>query len=327
MASIVKRGPNQWQVKIRRTSQPIVSKTFFSKPEAERWARKQEVKMDEGKHQAKRDNHNITFAELLTRYRDEITIHKKSKVSEINKIENLLKLPMFKKRIRNVTSSDIANYRDQRLKDVKGSTVIKDINLMGHCIDIAIKEWGVNLANNPVRRIRRPTVDKPRDRRLNSGEEKRLFDTIEKHSRLTWLRQIVIIAIETAMRRGEILNMQWHHVDFEKRTVHLPDTKNGETRDVPLSEKAIEILNEISKDKTPFIFPISPDSLKKAYQRVIKKSGIEGLRFHDLRHEATSRFFELGLNTMQVSAITGHKDLAMLKRYTHLRAEDLAKMI
>jgi integrase len=125
------------------------------------------------------------------------------------------------------------------------------------------------------------------------------------------------------MRRGEMINLIWKNINFEKRTAYLPETKNGTSRTVPLSMRAIELLNKLEKTGEQ-LFPVNGDSLGKAFRRVTDRAGIEDLRFHDLRHEATSRLFEKGLQLMEVSAITGHKDLAMLKRYTHLDAEKLA---
>ena len=108
--------------------------------------------------------------------------------------------------------------------------------------------------------------------------------------------------------------------------MHLPDTKNGDSRDVPLSPQALELLKDLPRNirGDQVVFPLHFEALKSSWRRACCSAGIIDLRFHDLRHEATSRFFEKGLNVMEVAAITGHKDLRMLQRYTHLRAEDLA---
>ena len=137
------------------------------------------------------------------------------------------------------------------------------------------------------------------------------------------IKPIVLFAIETAMRRGEILSLEWRHVDLESRTAFLPETKNGDSRTVPLSEKALNILRELPLE-SDLVFATTSNSLRMAFDRALKRAELGDFRFHDLRYEATSRFFEKNLNVMEVSSITGHKDLRMLKRYTHLRAEDLA---
>jgi integrase len=187
-------------------------------------------------------------------------------------------------------------------------------------------EWGLEnvIKTNPVSMISKPKAPRPRDRRLEAGELERIlhFNSCPN----AWFRPVIIFAIETGMRRGEILSLTWEHIHLEKRYAHLPDTKNGDSRDVPLSALALDLLRDlpgnISSDQV--VFPLHFEALKSAWGRACCRVGISDLRFHDLRHEATSRFFEKGLNVMEVAAITGHKDLRMLQRYTHLRAEDLA---
>ena len=126
------------------------------------------------------------------------------------------------------------------------------------------------------------------------------------------------------MRRAELVSIEWRNIDLENRFLILPDTKNGESRAVPLSSKALSLIQGVARNPTGKVFVSKPNSVSQGFIRACKRAGLEDLRFHDLRHEATSRFFELGLNTMEVSAITGHKTLSMLKRYTHLKAKDLA---
>jgi integrase len=155
---------------------------------------------------------------------------------------------------------------------------------------------------------------------LEVGELDLLIDALQ----LTWgIQSIVLLALETGMRRSEILSLKWINIFIEDRYLLLPDTKNGDSRAVPLSSKAVNILNSLEKSSDSLFF-IKPDTVTRAFKRACIRVGLEDLRFHDIRHEATSRFFELGLNTMEVSAITGHKTLTMLKRYTHLKARDLA---
>jgi integrase len=172
--------------------------------------------------------------------------------------------------------------------------------------------------------ISKAKAPRPRDRRLEPGELERLLSACSNPN--PWFRPVIIFAIETGMRRGEILPLCWEHVHLGKRYAHLPDTKNGDSRDVPLSPMALELLEGLPRNirSDQVVFPLHFEALKSAWGRVCSRAGISDLRFHDLRHEATSRFFEKGLNVMELAAITGHKDLRMLQRYTHLRAEDLA---
>jgi integrase len=194
---------------------------------------------------------------------------------------------------------------------------------------------------NPVSQIRKPKLPKGRDRRLLPGE----LDRIVSASESPVLSSIVQFALETAMRRSEIAGMTWGQVDLKRRTVTLLETKNGEKRIVPLSSEAVRILAGLPRRIDGNVWGMASDSITQAFIRAVSRAQkayeksfeekrenpdplfLVDLTFHDLRHEATSRFFEKGLNPMQVAAITGHKTLQMLKRYTHLKAEDLAELL
>ena len=230
--------------------------------------------------------------------------------------------------VKNLKSHHITRFREDRLKKVSSGTVLKDLGLLSALINTGRTEWGLEnvLRTNPVSLISKPRAPRPRDRRLEEGELEKLLDFNSSSNHDAWFRPVVLFAIETGMRRGEILSLCWQHVHLDKRYVHLPDTKNGDSRDVPLSPQAMELLRELPRNirEDQVVLPLHFEALKSSWRRACCRAGIIDLRFHDLRHEATSRFFEKGLNVMEVAAITGHKDLRMLQRYTHLRAEDLA---
>ena len=233
-----------------------------------------------------------------------------------------------------ITPDLVADYRDKRLAAGKSaSTVRLELSLLSHLFTIAIKEWRVGLMYNPVGNIRKPPPAQGRDQRLASGEEQKLFAACEKQSNpmLGWL---VRVALHTGMRAGEISSLTRRQVDLQKRTVHLSETKNGSVRTVPLTRDAVEVFHQalnhpVRPDDTDLIFwgepgrdgQRRPYEFRPAWRRTLKDAGIDGLRFHDLRHEAVSRLVEAG--DQEVAAISGHKSMQMLKRYTHLRAEDL----
>lgn len=206
------------------------------------------------------------------------------------------------------------------------STVKRDLVLLGHVFEVARKEWGIYV-HNPVRDIKLPADNRPRDRRLRAEEEACLLEAC-REARNPWLLPIVQLALETAMRQGELIRLCWEHIDLNRCTAHLPDTKNGDARTVPLSSTAVRVLRALPRSLHSPAFPgLTTEAVKRAYIRAVRRAGIRNLRFHNLRHEATTRLFEKGLNIMEVASITGHKDLRMLRRYTHLKAEDLAKKL
>ncbi len=325
MATIRKlRG--KWQAQVRRRGVPPRAKSFDKRSDAERWARDLEAEADRSGWVADtRVAEKTTLKELLTRYRDEVTPGKRGAVSEASRINVMLRCPIAHRTLAKLTSADVATYRDERLKVVAPATIIRELNTISHAIEIATREWGLWLPRNPVKLVRRPPVPRGRTRRLNDGEEEALFAACDR-GRTPLLKPLLILAIETGMRRGELLDLRWKHIDLTKRVAHLPVTKNGDHRDIPLSRRAVAALTDImarpGRDADR-VFPMTGNSVRLAFEHLRVRAGTPDLRLHDLRHEAISRLFEKGLNIAEVSAISGHRELKMLQRYTHLRAADL----
>lgn len=339
-----------WQARVIRKGFPTRSKTFRGKRDAEQWARSIESEMDKGVWRDHSRAETTTVADMLARYEREVLPGKKGKQGTESLIKILTESELGRMPLAALSPEAVATYRDHRLKTiskktgkaVSPQTVRHALSLLSRVVNLAMKEWGVPLAHgNPCTQIKMPAQAKSRDRRLVDDEEERLLAACAE-ARNAWLRPVVVFAIETAMRAGEALEkwernketgsqekksvgLQWSDVDLKKRTAHLPKTKNGDARTVPLSSRAVATLEALPRNLDGRVFGATYEGVHQAFVRACRRAGIEDLRFHDLRHEATSRLFEKGFNPMEVSAITGHKTLQMLKRYTHLRAEDLAK--
>jgi integrase len=332
VATFRKRGPYQWQAQVRKKGQSLQTKTFETRARAEQWARAIEVEMDQGVFVSRAEAETTTLSELLKRYLMEITPLKKGAAPETARILALLRHPMAQHVVASIRGIDIARYRDERLGKVRPGTVKRDLVILSHLFEVARKEWGIQV-HNPVRDIQIPSDSRARDRRLESSDnghdsEEACLLAACRRARNPYLLPVVHLALETAMRQGELVSLRWEHIDLNRRTVHLPDTKNGESRTVPLSTAAVKILRSLPRSIQGEVFPgLTTEAVKRAYARAVRRAAIKNLRFHDLRHEATSRLFEKGLNIMEVASITGHKDLRMLRRYTHLKAEDLARKL
>ena len=318
MASIRKRN-GKWQVRINR-DEVSVTKTFLNKKDGETWARLTEVAIERNEFTLKTKHAIETLGDLFDQYNKEVAPLHRSKTTGFMLAS--LKSKLGDVRMDAFNARDLADWRDKRLKEVKAASVVRELNTLSAMLNHARKEWCIQLAN-PVADIKRPTVGASRTRRLIDDEESRLVNVLAPV-----FGHIVRFALATAMRRGEVLSLLWSNVNLDGRVAVLPMTKNGDMRRVPLSIDAIAVLKEQRLSNiqsiTGKVFDVSPISLDKAWRRACRSAGIAGLRFHDLRHEAISRLFELGLNPMEVSAISGHKTLQMLMRYTHLKAEDLA---
>jgi integrase len=181
--------------------------------------------------------------------------------------------------------------------------------------EIAREEWGIPINHNPLKELRLQVTDQRRERRLREEEFKRLVEAMAR-KRNKLISPIIRFALATAMRRGELLALQWNDISFETRSLLIREAKNGSCRTIPLTADAIEILRGLPRTSDR-IFPISANGLRLSWERLAGKAKIKDLHFHDLRHEAISRFFELGLSVPEVALISGHKDLRMLLRYAH----------
>jgi len=324
----LRRRNGQWQVQVRRRGFDPVSKTFQTRQDAAGWARQIESEMDRNVFVPRKAAESATVKTLTDRYLEEVAPRKRS--FRAMRYDLLVLGHHFRYRtLATLTAGDVAAFRDSRLAEgCAGATVRKQLNVLARVIDTAGREWGIHAPVNPARLVARPSAAQGRSRRLSRDEQAMLLQGC-RASRASNLEAIVELALETAMRLGELLGLEWKNVHLNRRTVHLHTTKNGEQRTVPLSSRAVEILMQVERSATGRVFENWKDALsfEHAWHRAVVRSGLKDLHFHDLRHEAATRLFEQGLNPMQVAAITGHKTLQMLKRYTHLRAEDLVALL
>lgn len=325
MATIRKRGPSQWQAQVRKRGYPVQSKTFSTEQEALAWATVIEAEMIRGVFVSRSEAEATLIRDLLRRYESEVLPTKRGQAADRSRLKTL-DLAFGPFRLASLTSAQIARFRDQRLQVVGPQTVIHELNLLNRVLKAATMDWGIALPTAlPTSLVRKPKKPRGRDRRVSEEEIQRILSATESAE----LRAVVTIAVETAMRRNEIASLTWEHVDLKRKVAHLPQTKTDTPRDVPPSRNAIAALQSLQVHQEGRVFTLRADSMSQAFERSCEphRAKVPNVRFHDLRHEATSRLFERGLSVMEVAAITGHKTLEMLKRYTHLRAEDLVKKL
>lgn len=325
MPTIRKKGDKQYHVQIRKRGYPTQTKTFTSLVAAEEWATVIESEMVRGVFVSRNEAEATLIKDVLDRFETEVLPTKRSEQSDKSRIKTLIEA-FGDYRMASLTSSQVAQFRDRRLKIVGPQSVIHELNLLNRVLKTASMDWGIALPGGlPTAQVRKPIKPRGRDRRVPETDIAAILNTTES----TELRTIIKIAVETGMRRNELASLTWDEIDLKRQTAHIPKTKTDVPRTVPLSKAAIRALKEFGVKKDGAVFELRPESMSQAFERACEphRANITGVRFHDLRHEATSRLFEKGLNVMEVAAITGHKTLDMLKRYTHLRAEDLAKKL
>ncbi len=338
MATITKRYNRSgqligWQAKIRRNGYPPQSKTCSSEKEAKEWATVTEAEMVKRTFVDRTPSDKMTFGQAIDIFIKDVTpTHKGGDIEKV-------RLDRFKREedslcryaLSNLRTEHFEDYRDQRLDEVGPGSVCRELNLLHAVLENVRRRTG--LVENAVSHCKRPRVADERDVRLSPDHEKALLDALDK-TRNQWIKPFVVVALETAMRRSEILSLEWRNVDLVAKTAYLPNTKmdgrsnsRSKGRTVPLSPRAITELSKLPQSISGLVFPISLDSLKHAWTRARDRAGLHYFHLHDLRHEATSRLAEKGWSILELAAVTGHSDLQMLKRYTNLRAEDLAKKL
>ena len=324
MASYEKRGET-WRAQIRRKGYPHLSATFDTKAEAQRWAAEIEGDMSRARFVDTREAESTTLTEALTRYVNEVSESKKGSAQEKVRAKKWKASEWGNKSLAAIRSSDMAAYRDAELKAGKSTATVRlNLALISHLYTVASKDWGIQGLKNPCTAIRMPKGSKQRERRPTTAELKALYKHAGEIN--AELPVIIELAVETAMRRSELVMLRKDQV--RGRVAFLEDTKNGERRSVPLSKRAVELLDGLP---TPIdggrFFHLKLDSVSNYFALACEAAKIKDLRLHDMRHEATSRLFERGLSVMEISTITGHKTLSMLKRYTHLCPNDLAEKL
>lgn len=326
MASIQKRGTG-WRAQVRRAGFPSQSATFDTKRDAEAWSREIERSMDRGIYVDLREAQIITLAEALERYGREVVPAKGQRQRELNRVRQLQTFPIARKALGAIRGADMAAFRDWRASGGAGPNTIRlDLALISNVYVTASREWGMEGLPNPVASIRKPRVPAGRERRVRPGE----LGAIMAVADMT-LSCMAVFAVATAMRRGEIAGLRWADVDLRRCTARLTKTKNGDVRTVPLSPiaaEALSLLPSASQERDGLVFGMSSNAITIAWRRACARSGVQGLTFHDLRHEGASRLFEdTDLDVMEIRLITGHRTLQMLARYTHLRADRLVERL
>lgn len=319
MASIQKRGA-RWRAVIRRTGIPTQVQYFKTQVDAKAWARKTEAQIDSREFVDHR-SFKGSCREVLAEYLSKVTPTKKGRTPETVRLNKLMRAPWTLKRPVDVRPADIRAWKEAQT--VSGPTLRREMGLINSVFNFAVKEWNYPIPN-PMRGVSMPGDSKARDRRPSTAE----LGAIRGHFAGKKMGAVVEIAILTAMRRGEIASLSWEQINLEERYIHLLKTKNGEERKVPLSRAAGDILVQygtvarMTGMKT--VFGLSARTISLYWTDAMKALQIEDLRFHDLRHEATTQLARKLSNVLELAAVTGHKDLKMLKRYFNPSPLELA---
>ena len=324
MATITKRKSGKWTAEVR-THKKYISKTFLKKANASNWAKEIEYQLDREQYEDFSESVRITLGELITRYRDEITPTKKGAKEEKYKLNFILRNKIVKCRVLSLKTKQILEFKNDIKETRAASTVNKYIHYIYTIWETARVQWDIALpSRNPVSLVKKEKVTDKIDRILTPEEYQDLLVACSK-SNLAFLPEIVEFAYITAMRFGEITKLETKDINFEKSTALLLDTKNGESRLVPLTDRALEICNKFRfREK---LFDINRDKFRHYFEQACFRAKVKNFRFHDLRACAITNLFLNGWSIAEVSVVSGHKTWSELKRYTRIKASDLIKKI
>lgn len=352
MATIQKRG-RSWRVQVRRNGEKF-SATFYTKSEAEDWAivkeseviRKVALLPDDATNSAgsckievsatpsvsAKVEHDATVADAFRRYQNEVSINKRGCRWESIRFASLIRdYPVFKRPIASITAADIADWRDERARCVAPATVNRDLCLISSVFTRAMKEWRMGITVNPCSLVTKPRKSRPRTQRISKSEREKIIEKLgwDGSSRPRtpgqWVGFAFYLALETAMRKGEILSLQWRNIDFDARHAHLEITKNGDERYVPLSKAAMALLEILGKrEPNARVVPMHSGYFNSLFCRAKAAAGLSHIHFHDSRREAATTMAPKLTNVLELAAITGHKSLAMLQVYYKPRPSELA---
>lgn len=346
MASIRKRtnkdGSTSYRVDVRLKGFPPQRVTFKRLTDAKKWAGQTEAAIQEGRYFKTTEARKHTMAEAITRYKESVLPAKRDSKKQDGQLD------WWSDEIGPYTLADVspallAEARDKLAQDRASATVVRYLAALSHVFTVAMREWGW-LEDNPMRKVTKPKEPRGRVRFLSEdetnakgevidGEKTRLLNAC-KQSSSPYLHNIVVLALSTGMRQGEILNLRWPDVDINSGRIILHETKNGERRVVPLLGHARELVKELSKIRrldTDLLFPgrnpQKPVFIRTPWLEAVKTAGIDDLKFHDLRHSAASYMLMSGASLGEIAELLGHKTLQMVKRYSHLSESHAANVV
>jgi len=335
MASIRNRtnndGSTSYRVDVRLKGFPAQRASFRRLTDAKKWAQQTEAAIREGRYFKTTEARKHTLAEVIDRYKDSVLPAKRDHKKQSAQLD-WWRNELGAYTLADVSPSLLGEARDTLAKGRSPATVVRYLAVLSHVFTIAVNEWEW-LENNPMRKVRKPKEPRGRVRTLDVEEKEALLKAC-KESTNSYLHSIVVLALATGMRQGEIMNLRWQDVDLAKGRITLHETKNDERRTVPLTSYALELLKEHSKLRrldTDLLFPgknpKKPVFIRAPWVKAVNEAGLSNFRFHDLRHCAASYLAMSGATLADIAEVLGHKSLSMTKRYSHLTEQHTAKVV
>jgi integrase len=317
-------GKIVYRVRVRRKGSATQTATFSKLSDAKKWAQVTEGAVLEGRLFQAPEAKKHTLSNLIDRYRREVLPHKRlSTIPDQVRQLHWWQTHLGHYLLADVTPALIVEHRNILTQSRANGTVNRYLAVLSHAFTMAVREWQW-CEDNPVRKVSKPKEPRGRIRFISEDERERLLESC-KGSRNAYLYTIVVLALSTGARRGELLSLHWRDVDLKRGMLTFRETKNGKTRSVPLTGYALDVLTKHAKVRrldTTLVFPnergTKPASIREAWEHAVKRADIYNFRFHDLRHSYASYLAMNGASLLEIAELLGHKTLSMVKRYAHL---------
>lgn len=324
MASITKtRG--RWTCRVT-TPDSVLKKTFDTKKEAIAWGANKDLELAKG---VKSAGETSTFADLGWVYIRRYSVLKAETTceTETTTINKLSRQKWAKVPLHSLTADDLWEWRDSRSKECSPNTLRREIATIRSVIRKA-PDLGVHVDEAIFLQIPKPKEVAREVERISDSDMQQLEMAAQaNHKRNPYMKQLIRLAVETGMRRGELLDIEWSDVDLARGFIKIPaaKAKTNRGRNIPLTPKAKRILADLAvqNDNQERVFELSGNAVRMSFQRLRERAGMPHLHFHDFRHEAISRFYDMGLTTPEVMAISGHRSVEMVERYSHASTDNL----
>lgn len=337
-------GKTTYRVKIRLRGYPAVSASFARKTDAKKWAQNTESEIREGKYFSSQESRKHTLGELIDKYMNHRLQLRGDDKETVGPHLLWWKAQLGPYLLKDITPPLLAECRDRLLTEpmlkknekkariLSKSTVIRYFASLSVCLSYAVEDLGW-LQSNPVRAVKKPKPERGRVRFLSEQERQDLLQACQDVG-CPYLYPVVMLALLTGARLGEITGLRWQDIDFKRKRLTFHETKNGDRRSVPISKPAYEILESLNKVRridSLYVFARKdgrqPQDIRKKWEQAVAKADLDDFRFHDLRHTAASNLAMSGASLLEIAEILGHKTLAMVKRYSHLTEGHTAEVM
>ena len=334
-----KDGKASYRVQVRRKGFPLQTASLARKTDADRWARSTEAAIEEGRYRNVAQSKRRTVAELIDRYAEDYLPQKNRQGNDQRHQLEWWRSQVGLMTLADLTPELIVDCRNKLSKmagrqnqPMSPGTVNRYLAALSHVLTIGVKElrW---LPASPMRDVSKLKEPRGRDRHLSDDERDALLKACRESSS-PYLHTIVVLAISTGMRKGEILGLKWDAVDLPRGRITLRETKNNELRVVSLTGKAHSLMSALAQtgiNSTSYVFgggnPTNPININKSWYTALRRADIADFKFHDLRHTAASYLAMNGATLPEIADVLGHKTYDMVKRYAHLSDEHTAGVV